>query len=74
MKNSKELEFYYNTKETRVGIEEGVSLEVELYAMRVLIKVGVWNKEWLFGELIFRVVHCVWAIHVILVSVCYKLN
>ena len=45
------MEFDYNTKETRVGIQEGVSLEVELYAMRVLIKGGVWNKEWLFGEL-----------------------
>ena len=37
----KELKFDYNTKETRVGIEEGVSLEVEFYAMRVLIKSGV---------------------------------
>ena len=36
-----ELEFDYNTKETRVGIEEGVSLEVEFYAMRVMIEGGV---------------------------------
>ena len=41
LKNSKELEFYYNTKETRVGIKERVSLEVELYVMRVSIKGGV---------------------------------
>lgn len=121
------MEFYYNTKETRVEIKERVSLEVELYAMRVLIKGGVWNEEWLFEELylkgdapvriihalkkqkstidrltlrsatqslkkhiekpgpqyriqlrvlalIFRVVHCVWTIDAILVSVCYKLN
>ena len=36
-----ELEFDYNTKETRVKIEEGVSLKVELYAMRVIIEFGV---------------------------------
>ena len=32
------MEFDYNTKETRAGIEEGVSLEVELYAIRVMIE------------------------------------
>ncbi|KAF3623917.1 putative vacuolar cation/proton exchanger 3-like [Capsicum annuum] len=41
LKKSRELEFDYNTKETRVGIEEGISLEVKFYAMRVLIKGGV---------------------------------